>query len=104
MCLEVPVLGRFLQNGVDGCNSKGLEAPVVYLLTHTFRASQSDDNVKYVAITRAKSRLVMVNGPTKPGSTPAFHRALQALDEWETEREAQADLDRLADELVGGET
>jgi superfamily I DNA/RNA helicase len=41
--------------------SKGMEADNVYLFTDTFRASsQEEKNIKYVAVTRAKKKLVFV--------------------------------------------
>jgi DNA helicase-2/ATP-dependent DNA helicase PcrA len=44
--------------------SKGLEADRVFLLESTFRASKGieDDNIRYVALTRAKSHLTLVQG------------------------------------------
>jgi superfamily I DNA/RNA helicase len=43
--------------------AKGLEADTVYLLRDTFReGSVEEDNIRYVAITRAKRRLVWVDG------------------------------------------
>ena len=69
MCVEVPGHGRFIQNGFDGCNSKGLEWPCVFvasmndgILPHG-RAMQSDDGLEeerriaYVAFTRARDQL-----------------------------------------------
>lgn len=68
MCVHVPEGGRFLQNGFDGCNSKGLEWPLVVvagfsqgLLPH--RMCQGDDaeerRVAYVALTRARDHLIL---------------------------------------------
>lgn len=49
--------------------AKGLEANNVFLLQGTFRASKTggseEDNIKYVAITRAKQRLTWVTGYEK---------------------------------------
>jgi superfamily I DNA/RNA helicase len=47
--------------------SKGLEAKVVYILRpdlmpHPKGNAQEERNLKYVAITRAKERLIWVNG------------------------------------------
>ncbi len=44
--------------------SKGLEANRVFLLEKTFRPSKGieDDNIRYVALTRAKSHLTLVSG------------------------------------------
>ncbi len=44
--------------------SKGLEADRVFLLEKTFKASKGieDDNIRYVALTRAKSHLTLVSG------------------------------------------
>jgi len=61
MCVEVPEAGRFLQNGFDGCNSKGLEFPHVFLVDVVqgrfpcSRAESYDEEVRlfYVAVTRA---------------------------------------------------
>lgn len=72
MCVEVPGYGRFIQNGFDGCNSKGLEWPIVYIplcedglfpVRHVdSRGHQIDDipeerRLFYVAVTRAKDEL-----------------------------------------------
>jgi len=65
MCVEVPGHGRFLQNGFDGSNSKGLEWENVfmagcneYLLPHA-RSEDMDEERRlfYVGVTRAKERL-----------------------------------------------
>jgi superfamily I DNA/RNA helicase len=52
--------------GTINCSSvhraKGLEANTVYVLAHTLRRdSQEEENIAYVAITRAKNRLVYVS-------------------------------------------
>ena len=60
MCVEVPGHGRFVQNGFDGCNSKGAEFPVVYIagcMNGLFPLSSADlveeRRLFYVAVTRA---------------------------------------------------
>lgn len=65
MCVEVPVGSRFLQNGFDGWNSKGLEWPIVAMvgvnegiLPH-FRGDLSEERrLFYVGMTRARDTLV----------------------------------------------
>jgi superfamily I DNA/RNA helicase len=71
MCVEVPGVGRFLQDGFDGCNSKGLERSRVWLLRDTFLRrrkgprdlppSQEEKNIYFVAATRAKLSLRLVS-------------------------------------------
>lgn len=64
-CIEVPGYGRFLQNGFDGENSKGLEFPVVHLigcsekvLPHARAESLEEERrLFYVGVTRAKDEL-----------------------------------------------
>lgn len=65
ICLEVPSVGRFLQNGFDGSNSKGLEWRNVYLIGMSdglFPLSgeepEDENRLAYVAFTRAKDKLV----------------------------------------------
>jgi superfamily I DNA/RNA helicase len=69
MCVTVPSGGRFVQNGFDGCNSKGLEWPRVFILLDSFTfgkrkgpPSPEENNIRYVAITRAQATLVEVTG------------------------------------------
>lgn len=54
------------QKGAVMCSSvhkaKGLEAERVYLLDGTFRKGGEEDNLRYVAWTRAKSTLALVSG------------------------------------------
>lgn len=54
------------EKGAVMCSSvhkaKGLEAERVYLLEGTFRKGGEEDNLRYVAITRAKSTLAWVSG------------------------------------------
>lgn len=66
MCLSVPEHGRFLQNGFDGCNSKGLEWPNVYvvgmnemILPHHKGDVEEERRLAYVAATRARDVLTM---------------------------------------------
>jgi hypothetical protein len=62
MCLTVPNGSRFLQNGFDGCNSKGLEwdhVKVIDTVQGRFPCSRAEDyeeelRLLYVAITRAR--------------------------------------------------
>lgn len=64
MCVEVPEGGRFLQNGFDGCNSKGLEWDIVFgigwndgILPHQFNPDPGEElRLAYVCMTRAKKR------------------------------------------------
>jgi len=77
MCLEVPDGGRFLQNGFDGYNSKGLEADTIWFLSPGLceyfaehprtspEQKQQEYNLKYVAQTRAKKALYYVYKPQK---------------------------------------
>ncbi len=61
MCLEVPDGGRFLQNGFDACNSKGLQWDHVFLVDVVegrFPCARSNDyeeelRLLYVAVSRA---------------------------------------------------
>lgn len=66
MCVEVPGFGRFLQNGFDGSNCKGLEYQVVYIagmIKGTWPVAWGNDDpvderrVFYVAVTRARDEL-----------------------------------------------
>jgi hypothetical protein len=69
ICVEVPQGSRFIQNGFDGWNSKGLEFNTVYLfnviegvLPHKFSLGSPEEIEEerrcfYVAATRAKDRL-----------------------------------------------
>lgn len=85
MCVTVPRTGRFLQNGFDGCNSKGLQWDKVFMLAYTYPTRrehwdrfadvneewiterlreanlvQEERNITYVAITRAAKELYLV--------------------------------------------
>ena len=73
MCVTVPSVGRFLQNGFDGCNSKGLERHRVWVFDWTYAwtwkedgVTQEDRNLYYVAVTRAKEELYLVGRPNRP--------------------------------------
>lgn len=78
VCVEVPDHGRFLQNGFDGCNSKGLEADHVVILNpelipgpwakQTWQL-QEERNIQYVAYTRTKDRLTFI-GNAVAGTRP----------------------------------
>ena len=81
MCVEVPRVGRFLQDGFDGCNSKGLERERVYVLADTYkRRNREGENLYYVACTRAMTRLVLVSGGV-PEWRPRDRGAEQAVAE-----------------------
>lgn len=61
MCIEVPGHGRFLQNGFDGCNSKGLEYPVTFIPGMVaanwpvpWGTEREELRCFYVAVTRAR--------------------------------------------------
>ena len=61
LCVEVPGYGRFLQNGFDGCNSKGQEWPVVFIPGVTgqnwpvpWGEEREELRCFYVAVTRAR--------------------------------------------------
>jgi DNA helicase-2/ATP-dependent DNA helicase PcrA len=65
MCVEVPLVGRFLQDGFDGCNSKGLEWPIVWLvgcndsiLPHAKGDPEEERRLMYVAATRARDHFI----------------------------------------------
>jgi exodeoxyribonuclease V alpha subunit len=60
MCVRVPALGRFLQNGFDGSNSQGSEWPWVVVLCHSTHAYMLSRQLLYTAITRAKAGVVLV--------------------------------------------
>lgn len=73
VCVTVPDTGRFLQNGFDGCNSKGKEWTNVYYYRPELVPSKSaaglggwhleqEYNLDYVARTRAKATLTFVRG------------------------------------------
>lgn len=65
VCVEVPGHGRFVQNGFDGCNSKGMEYRAVFLiganegiLPHRRCDDENEERrLFYVAVTRAKDLL-----------------------------------------------
>jgi len=66
MCVEVPLVGRFLQDGFDGCNSKGLEWPIVWvvgcndsILPHAKGDPEEERRLMYVAATRARDHLIV---------------------------------------------
>jgi superfamily I DNA/RNA helicase/intein/homing endonuclease len=66
VCVAVPDVGRFLQDGFDGCNSKGLEWPNVWvsgcnenILPHAKGDPEEERRLMYVAITRARDSLVL---------------------------------------------
>jgi superfamily I DNA/RNA helicase len=74
MCVSVPSLGRFTQNGFDGCNSKGLQFEEVFVIgisagLFPFRGAPPDEEKRlgYVAITRAK-RLLHLSWTERPSS------------------------------------
>lgn len=64
MCVRVPATGRFVQNGFDGCNSKGLEWNEVFVIGMSpgmFPARgaplEEERRLAYVAFTRAREKL-----------------------------------------------
>jgi len=66
MCVEVPDGNRFLQNGFDGWNSKGLEFPTTFvigcldgLLPHAYGDPFEERRLFYVAVSRAMDRLFL---------------------------------------------
>jgi len=87
VCIEVPCYGRFLQNGFDGCNSKGLEWDHIRVIDVTkgrfpnARARSYDEELRlfYVAVTRArKSCVVSHSGSSDEEDTSEF--VLQLAD------------------------
>lgn len=76
--------------------AKGLEANNVFLLGGTFAPSDavSERNLRYVAVTRSKERLVFVGSADKAGDdgTTAFSSAIPSSirAEWAEKRRAQA--------------
>lgn len=84
MCVEVPDGGRFVQNGFDGCNSKGLEWKHVYVLVdgsrwpHPRADLDEETRLFYVAVTRAEDALTLVypryrdSEATKPAEVSTF--------------------------------
>jgi DNA helicase-2/ATP-dependent DNA helicase PcrA len=69
MCVSVPGAGRFLQNGFDGWNSKGLEFNTVFLigaddkvLPHRLSENVEEERrLAYVAVSRAKDNLFVLS-------------------------------------------
>lgn len=68
MCVSVPSVGRFLQNGFDGCNSKGLESKHVFvvgfneeILPHRRGDEEEERRLAYVAMTRARDTLTLTH-------------------------------------------
>jgi len=85
VCVEVPSVGRFLQDGFDGSNSKGLEFPYVFLagvnklvLPHVRGNFEEERRLMYVAVTRAKDRLVVGCAPDKSGVFSPFISNIRA--------------------------
>lgn len=60
MCVRVPRLGRFLQNGFDGSNSQGSEFAWVIFVCHSAHSFMLSRPLFYTAITRAKKGVVLV--------------------------------------------
>ena len=91
MCIEVPDTGRFLQNGFDGCNSKGLEWERVFgvgwnegVLPHQYNPDPGEElRLAYVCMTRAKKRfeascvekIVTPRGPIVGKPSSFFNKA-----------------------------
>jgi superfamily I DNA/RNA helicase len=61
--------------------AKGLETDTVFIMVPTFRCyeSEEEDNIKYVAITRAKREVCFVGRPQKPDKPHPFARAFDGL-------------------------
>ena len=80
VCLEVPIHGRFLQNGFDACNSKGLEFPHVYIGDVNMdslpcgKASDRDEELRlfYVALTRAEDTCTIVHSAPRDSEKSMF--------------------------------
>jgi hypothetical protein len=75
MCVTVPDGERFLQNGFDGWNSKGLENERIFILRPELMPHPmakrpyeqiAESNLKYVALTRSRSDLYFIETPEKP--------------------------------------
>jgi len=61
MCVTVPDVGRFLQNGFDGSNSQGSEWDHVIVVAHSsLKAPLKTRNLFYTAVTRAAKSVVVV--------------------------------------------
>lgn len=62
MCVEVPGVSRFLQNGFDFANSQGSQFRIVNLLVERFLGKSPDDARRwlYTAVTRASDQLNIV--------------------------------------------
>lgn len=83
MCVEVPGVGRFLQNGFDGCNCKGLEWRHVFLVDVAAgrfpcaKSSNPEEELRllYVAITRAKDTCQISYAGPKDDSDPGRIRS-----------------------------
>jgi len=60
MCLTVPSVGRFLQNGFDGSNSQGSQWPWLAVLCHSTHTRMLTRQLLYTGITRAQRGVVLV--------------------------------------------
>jgi exodeoxyribonuclease V alpha subunit len=60
MCVRVPSIGRFLQNGFDGSNSQGSEYPWIVVVAHSLHKRMLTRRLLYTAITRAKDGVVLI--------------------------------------------
>jgi len=110
VCVEVPEHGRFLQNGFDGSNSKGLEWPHVVVvgcddgvMPHYKAGTDGMDEehrIFYVASTRAMTSLTYVCTETGGGKRGGLSRFVRALDLWKQYVAAQLTA-RLARAMAG---
>lgn len=87
ICVSVPNGNRFLQNGFDGWNTKGLEARTVYILrpdilgwskqAKTGEDKQQERNLAYIAVTRWLEEGVFVEA-NGVGVPEVFEQGLKA--------------------------
>jgi hypothetical protein len=73
MCVEVPAVGRFLQNGFPFSNCQGSEFPCAVTVCHSSHSYMLHRNWLYTACTRAQKTAVII------GDERGFTRAAQTV-------------------------
>jgi hypothetical protein len=73
MCVEVPAVGRFLQNGFPFSNCQGSEFPCAVTVCHSTHSYMLHRNWLYTACTRAQKTAVII------GDERGFARAAQTV-------------------------